>query len=234
MLFLWFFQFNDISILICVLLKLYVDCDVFDEILPFQKFASLSSFVSFDGKTLHPKSANSGALSDAASKPGHASITKQPNKSTIASSETSTPQHAAMIDLFSLQTSQEQNTKTPVDLFNDNSNQPSCSSPSEHKPSPVPSSENDCWAKFDTVHQVAPDSEANKSLPSRMPPFIQASTEIIDPFPSKQDTSQLLSSQKIAVHGEATSTTNQWHTGFTKIQNAANFISTPVSNLPVV
>lgn len=201
---------------------------MFDEILPFQKFASLSSFVSFDGKTLHPKSANSGVLSDAAFKTGHASMTKQPNKSAITSLETSTPQQSAMIDLFSLQISQEHNTKTSVDLFNDHSNQPSCSSHSEHTPTPVPSSENDGWAKFDTVHQVAPDSEANKSLPSRMPPFIQASTEIIDPFTSKQDTSQFLSAQKIAVHGEATSTTNQWHTGFTKIQNAAN-LSTPVS-----
>lgn len=190
--------------------------------------------MSFDGKTLHPKSANSGALSDAAFKPGHASKTKLPDKSTIASSETSTPQHAAMIDLFSLQISQEQNTKTSVDLFNDHSNQPSCSSPSKHKPSPVPSSENDGWAKFDTFHQVAPDSEANKSLPSSMPPFIQESTEIIDPLPSKQDTSRLFLAQKFTLHGEATSTTNQWHKGFTEIQNAANFRSTPVSNLPVV
>lgn len=207
---------------------------MFDEILPSQRFASLGSFVSFDGKTLHAKSANSGALSDAAFQPGHASITKQPNKSTIALSETSTPQHAAMIDLFSLQISQEQNTKTSVDLFDGYSNQHSCSSPSEHKSSPVPSSENDGWAKFDTVHQVAPDSEENKSLPSRTAPFIQESTEIIDPFPSKQDTSRLLSAQKFTAHGEATSTTNQWHTGFTEIQNAANFRSTPVSNLPVV
>lgn len=204
---------------------------MFDEILPFQKYASLSSFVSIDGQTLHPKSANSGALSDAAFQPP-ASMTKQPNKSTIASSETSTPQHAAMIDLFSLQISQEQNTKTSVDLFNDHSNQPSCSSLSEHMPSPVPSSENDGWAKFDTVHQVAPDSEANKDLSSRMPPFIQEFTEIVDPFPSKQDTSRLLEAQKFTVHGQATSTTNQWHTGFTEIQNSANFRSTPVSNLP--
>lgn len=211
-----------------------MDYYVFDEILPFQKFASLSSFVSFDGKTLHPKSANYSASFDAAFQPGHASIIKQPNKSTIASSETSTPQHAAMIDLFSLQISQEQNTKTSVDLFSDHSNQPYCSYSSEHKSSPVPSSENDGWAKFDTVHQVAPDSEANKSLRSRMPPFIQESTERIDPFPSKQDTSRLLSAQKFTVHGEATSTTNQWHTGFTETQNAANFRSTPVSNLPVV
>lgn len=206
---------------------------MFDEIIPFQKFASLSSFVSFDGKTLHPKSANLGALSDAAFKPGHASITNQPNKSSIASSETSTPQHAAMIDLVSLEISQEQNIKTSVDLFK-HSNNPSCSFPSEQKPSPVPSSENDGWAKFDTFHQAAPDSEANKSLPSRIPPFIQESTEIIDPFPSKQDTSRLFSAQKFTVHGEATSITNQWHTGFTEIHNAANFSSTPVSNLPVV
>ncbi|KAL0926921.1 hypothetical protein M5K25_003176 [Dendrobium thyrsiflorum] len=195
-----------------------------------QRFASLGSFGSFDEKSLHAKSANFGALPDAVFQSKNVSMTKQPNKSTNVSSETSTPQPTAMIDLFTLQFSQQQNIKTSVDLFADFNNKPSCSFPSENKAAAVPSSENDGWAMFDTVHQVAPDHEVTKGLRSMTPPCLEKSTEIIDAFSSKQDASQLLSDQIFTVHGEVTSTTNQWHTGFTEIQNAANSSSTPVWN----
>lgn len=200
----------------------------------FQRLASVGSFGSFD-KSLQPKSANSGASSDAVFYPQHASISKQPNKFTIASSETSNPQHASMIDPFSLEISQQQSKETPVDLFADFNDHPSCSSPSENKPSPaVPSSENGGWALFDTLHQAASNPEASKGLPSTTPPCIEDSTAIFGALSSNQGTSQLFAAKKFTVHGEETSTTNQWHTGFSETQNAANFGSSMVSNLLVV
>ncbi|XP_020597701.1 probable ADP-ribosylation factor GTPase-activating protein AGD14 [Phalaenopsis equestris] len=204
-----------------------------------QRSASLGSFGSFDGKSLHKKSANSGALSDAVLRPEDASVIKQPNQSTSSSLETSAPPQAAVIDLFSLQFTQLKDSKTSVDLFADFSNQPSCSYPlenkhscsypPENKPLPIPSSQNDGWAMFDTIHLAAPNSEANKALPSGIPSSSKVPTEIIDPFSSKHDTSQLFTAKKSTFDGEATATTNQWQAGFTEVQNAATF-SAPVWN----
>lgn len=193
-----------------------------------QKSASLSSFGSFDSNTVYPKSTKFCALSDVMFEPEHASIIQRPNNSTIVSQKTSVPQNAAINDIFGLQFSQPQDMKTSVDLFSDFNNQPSCTSPSGNKPSLVPISGNEGWAMFDFVHHVEPDPEA-KDLPSVISPGIEESVGISDGFSSKKDTSQLFTAQDTAAHGKLAPTTDQWHTGFSGIQNAPDS-TTPVWN----
>lgn len=191
-----------------------------------QKSASLGSFGSFDSNTIYPKSTKFCALSDVMFEPEHGSIRQHPAN---VSQKTSTPQNAAMDDIFSLQISQPQDMKTSVDLFADFNNQPSCTSPSENKQSSIPISGNEGWAMFDFVHQVEPDPEAKKDLPSVISPGIAESVGINDGFSSKKDTSQLSTAQNTVAHEKLAPTTNQWQTGLSEIQNAPDS-STPVWN----